>query len=84
MTTDSSTATINPSADGGNTLPSPWAQVVRVGIEPNSISLIPSPKVSERLPVFSDPVESPPERSDAGNYLRPHLLTEPGPLMPQG
>ncbi|KAI3730333.1 hypothetical protein L1987_61503 [Smallanthus sonchifolius] len=67
MTADSSTATITPADDGANTLPSPWAQVVRVGIDPNSISPIPSPEVAERLPVFSDPVESPLESSDAGN-----------------
>lgn len=81
MTADSSTAIITHSGeDGGSgvnspsarkSLPSPWAQVVRGGTEPDLTSSSPSPGVVERIPVFSDPVtvvevpaETQPEGSD--------------------
>ncbi|KVI05220.1 la-related protein 1C-like [Cynara cardunculus var. scolymus] len=66
MTADASTATITHSGeDGGGglnspsgprTLPSAWAQVVRGGSEPDSVSSSPSPGVAESNPVLSDPV----------------------------
>ncbi|XP_023765829.2 la-related protein 1C [Lactuca sativa] len=70
MMADSSTgsgSTITHSGDGGGSgvnspssrrsLPSPWAQVVRGMIEPDSVpSSFPSPGVSEQNPVVTDPV----------------------------
>ncbi|KAK9059895.1 hypothetical protein SSX86_020599 [Deinandra increscens subsp. villosa] len=64
MTADSSNATITNSGDDGgvdspsvrNTLPSPWAEVVRGGIEPDSVSQSPCSGSAERNRNFSDPV----------------------------
>ncbi|KAI3734401.1 hypothetical protein L6452_13869 [Arctium lappa] len=87
MTADSSTATItNSGQDGGSgltipsgrtSLPSPWAQVVRGGSDPDSTPPSPSPEVAEINLVLSDSVtvvepetavaESQPEASDGGN-----------------
>ncbi|KAL8218421.1 hypothetical protein R6Q57_021794 [Mikania cordata] len=67
MTADSSTASLAHSGDdspsGRSTLPSPWAQVVRGGIDPDSVSPSTSPAIADPVTAVDTQLEG----SDGGD-----------------